>query len=136
MQNSSESESVTPEIIARLNSEIEKLQNEVATTKAHDKKTRAELAALQAKPLLSTLQQDIQQLTEERDVFKARLESHSDDSTLILSAEDREKLEQDWKLWQGHATLRRRICRDLWGKCTEVLPENMSVQELWVSCLN
>lgn len=131
MQNSSES--VTPEIIAGLNSEIEQLQSELTTIKATDKKTRAELATLEAKPLLSTLQQDIRQLTEERDVLQARLKGHSDDSTMILSAEDREKLEQDWKLWQGHATLRRRICRDLWGKCTEILPENMSLQELWVS---
>lgn len=123
---------MTPEVIATWNREIEKLQEELTTIKTNEKKARAALSTFEAKPRLSDLRQDIQQLKEERSAIQTRLTSHQGDDEVSLSPEEREELERGWKQWQRHATLRRRICRDLWGKCTEVLPENMTSNELWV----
>lgn len=123
------------EVIATRIREIEKLQEELTTIKTNEKKARATLSTFQAKPRLSDLRQDIQQLETERSAIQARLTSHQGDNEVSLPAEEREKLEREWKIWQRHATLRHRICRELWGKCTEVLPENTTAKELWV-CRN
>ncbi|KAJ6115114.1 hypothetical protein N7486_000892 [Penicillium sp. IBT 16267x] len=126
-------QSVTPEVIATRNREIEKLQDELTMIKAKEKKARAALSTFETKPRLSDLRKDIQRLEEERSTIQARLISHQGDDEVSLPPEEREKLEQEWKQWQRHATLRRRICRELWGKCTEVLPENLTLEELWES---
>ncbi|KAJ5726462.1 uncharacterized protein N7483_007819 [Penicillium malachiteum] len=127
------SQSVTPEDIATLNESIENLQNELTTIKTDDKKVRATLASFEGKPLLSDLRQDIQRLQEERDTLQERLGDQAASDEVHLSMKERENLENEWKEWQRHATLRRRMCRDLWGRCTEVLPDNMTLSELWVS---
>lgn len=89
---------------------------------------------LEAKPRISDLERDIQQLEVERKAIQSQLgNSQSDDETPI-SAEDRGKLEQEWKQWQRRAASRRRICRDLWSQCTEILPEGTNSLEFWVSC--
>ncbi|KAJ5633004.1 hypothetical protein N7490_009343 [Penicillium lividum] len=124
--------SVTPEDIATRKRDIGKLQDELATIKAKEKKTRAALSTFEGKPRLSDIRQDIQRLEEERSAVQARLTSHHDDDAVNLPPDEREKLEQEWKQWQRYAIARRRICRELWGKCTEVLPEKMTSQELWV----
>lgn len=118
--------------MAALNQDIEKAQSQLSTVTADEKRVRATLTALDAKPRLSDLERDIGQLEAERDAFQTDLESSQE---LPITVEDRNKLEQKWKQWQRHATARRRICRDLWVRCTEVLPENTSAHELWVSDL-
>jgi 26S proteasome regulatory subunit (ATPase 3-interacting protein) len=124
---------VTSEILAALSHEIEQLQDQLSSIKGDEKKARASLAALEAKPRLAALRQDIQQLEEEKEGIQARLGTLHDSDTVQLSLEEWSKLEDEWRQWQRHAAIRRRICRDLWGRCTEVLPDNTSSQELWVS---
>lgn len=123
------------EAIAARDREIEKLEEELTTSKTNEKKARAALLAFEAKPRLSDLRHDIQQLETERSAIQARLTSHQGVDEVSLPPQEREELERKWKQWQSHATLRRRICREVWGKCTEVLPENMTSKELWV-CIN
>lgn len=127
------SDNAGPEVIAGLSQEIETLQDELSTTKANEKRARAALAAIEAKPRLSTLHEDIRRLQEERDAAQARLGNHSGDDQLQIPPEARAQLERDWKEWQRHAAVRRRICRELWGRCSEVLPEDTTAPELWVS---
>ncbi|KAJ5152869.1 uncharacterized protein N7482_009347 [Penicillium canariense] len=127
------SDSTSPEAIAALGQEIEKLQDEFSAVKADEKKARAALAALEAKPRLSALRKDIRRLQEERDAAQGRLGKLSGDGQLQISLEERAQLERDWKQWQRHATVRRRICRELWGRCSEVLPDDTTALELWVS---
>jgi 26S proteasome regulatory subunit (ATPase 3-interacting protein) len=127
------SDDASPEILAALGHEIETLQEELTTIKANEKKARAALAALKAKPRLSTLREDIRQLEEERDAAQARLGKLYGDDQPQISPEARAQLERDWNKWKHHATVRRRVCRELWGRCSEVLPEDMTASQLWVS---
>jgi 26S proteasome regulatory subunit (ATPase 3-interacting protein) len=127
------SESASPIVLAALSQQIVTLQDELSTIKANEKKARAALAALEAKPRLSTLREEIRQLEEERDAAQERLGKPYGDNQLQISPEARAQLERDWKQWQRHATVRRRICRELWGRCSEVLPEDTTAPELWVS---
>ncbi|OQD76818.1 hypothetical protein PENDEC_c003G01350 [Penicillium decumbens] len=125
------SDEATPEILAALSQEIEQLQGQLSSAKEDEKKARASLAALEAKPRLSALRQDIQRLEEEKEEIQARLGTLHDSDTVQLSLEERSKLEEEWRQWQRHAAIRRRICLDLWARCTELLPENTSSSELW-----
>lgn len=127
------SDNVSLEALAALGREIETLQDELSTIKVNEKKARAALAALDAKPRLSTLREDIRRLQEERDAAQTRLGKLYGNDQPQISAEARAQLERDWKQWQRHATVRRRICRELWGCCSEVLPEDTTAPELWVS---
>lgn len=126
------SQGATTEAIAALIQDIEMVQDQLSTVKAEEKRARASLAVLEAKPRLSDLERDIQQLDSEREAIRARLGNFQEGNEVQISVEDRGKLEEEWKQWQRHATVRRRICRDLWSQCTEVLPENTTSQELWV----
>ncbi|KAJ6132799.1 hypothetical protein N7471_008014 [Penicillium samsonianum] len=130
------SDIATPEVAAALKLDIESLESEISNLKANEKKARAELAALHAKPRISDLRQDISRLENEESTIQARLASRHKGDPVQVSPEEREKLEKEWKYWQRHANVRRRICRDLWGQCSEVLPEDMTAAELWVSFEN
>lgn len=130
------SDVTTPEVAAAVKLNIESLEREISTLKAKEKKARAELAALHAKPRISDLRQDISRLESELSMIQARLASRHKGDPVQISPEEREKLEREWKYWQWHANVRRRICCDLWGQCSEVLPENMTAAELWVSSEN
>lgn len=127
------SQDATHEAIAAISDHIDKLQNHLSSLKADEKIALAALAGFEAKPQISGLRQDIQRLEQERDAMQARLaEQHGD--MVNLPAEERDKLEHDWERWQRYATVRRRICLEIWSKCTEVLPDGTTPQELWVSC--
>ncbi|KAJ6178380.1 Chitin synthase activator (Chs3) [Penicillium mononematosum] len=125
------SDIISPEATAALKLDIERLEDELATLKANEKKARVALAALHAKPRISDLRQDISRLESEKSTIQARLASRHEGEPVQMSPEEREKLEKEWKYWQRHANVRRRICRDLWGQCSEVLPEDITAAELW-----
>ncbi|KAJ5110759.1 hypothetical protein N7532_001294 [Penicillium argentinense] len=127
------SDDTSPKGLAAMNREIDTLQDELSTIKTDEKKARAALLALEAKPRLSELQRDIQRLKSEQDDIQARLARIQKTEAIQVSSEERSKLEHEWKTWQRQAVIRRRICRDLWGRCTEVLPENTTAAELWVN---
>lgn len=123
---------MTPATIATINQDIEKLQTELSGLKTSEKKARMALAAFEASPRLSDLQHDIQRLEDEQKDIQAHLAALFGDDDVQLSLEQRAKLEQEWQYWHRHATSRRRMCRDLWGRCSEVLPDEMTETELWV----
>jgi 26S proteasome regulatory subunit (ATPase 3-interacting protein) len=82
---------------------------------------------------VSDLRQDISRLESEELTIQARLASRHEGDPVQMSPAEREKLEKEWKQWQRHVSVRRRICRELWGQCSEVVPEGMTAAELWVS---
>jgi 26S proteasome regulatory subunit (ATPase 3-interacting protein) len=81
---------------------------------------------------VSDLRQDIDRLESEQSAIQARLASHHEGDPVRLSPTEREKLEKEWKQWQRHLSVRRRICHELWGQCSEVLPEGVTAGNLWV----
>ncbi|EAU31109.1 conserved hypothetical protein [Aspergillus terreus NIH2624] len=115
-----------------LQNEHQRLQEELTTLKEDEKQAREELAALNARPLLSELRRDIDQLEQEKKSLLAQLEQfHGGDEQEQVSADERAEIERQWRYWQRQARIRGRICRDLWLRCSEVLPDNMTAEELW-----
>ncbi|KAJ6086952.1 hypothetical protein N7467_005866 [Penicillium canescens] len=127
------SDTATPEAAAALSRDIANLQSQLEAFKANEKKARAALTALGAKPRVSDLRQDITRLESEQEAIQARLASRHEDDTVSISPAERAKLETEWKQWQRQVGIRRRICCELWGRCSEVLPENVTAPELWES---
>ncbi|KAJ5819689.1 hypothetical protein N7474_005280 [Penicillium riverlandense] len=119
--------------LATLEQENHQLQDELHALKATEKEARAGLAAFEARPRLNRLRHDILQLENERDAIQARLAELDSADAVQISLAEREALDQEWKCWQRHAAVRRRICRELWGICSEVPPEGMTAPELWES---
>ncbi|XHG09196.1 hypothetical protein AWENTII_012272 [Aspergillus wentii] len=122
----------TPEVIAGLDQEIKQLQGNLTALKANEQDTRAELATLCTKPLLSDLRRDIGRLDKEKESTLARLEKLRGSSSVRMPPGERAKIENEWKCWQKCVNIRRQICRDFWTRCSEVVPEDMTRDELWV----
>lgn len=113
--------------------DIKQCHGQLSTLKTNEKRAKSELAEFQARPLLSELHHDIGRLKEDKDGMLASLANLSGSETMAISPEAKEAVEKEWKYWQRHANVRRRICCDLWRKCSEVLPENMTGEELKVN---
>ncbi|GFN17464.1 putative TBP interacting domain protein [Aspergillus tubingensis] len=122
---------VTPEIIAALDEQAEKLQEQVTSLEAAEKNTRVELATICARPLLSELRRDVGQFEQEHEAIRARLVQARGSDAGTVPVQVKVDAERDWKHWQNQAKVRGRICRDLWRMCSEVVPDNMGREELW-----
>lgn len=116
-----------------MDEKIEQLQAQLTTLKTKEKKARTELAMLSAKPLLCELRHDVSQLEQETQVISSRLKEIQESDSTQVSPEEKAELGKEWRRWNKTASVRKRICRDLWSKCLDVVPDNVSQEELWVS---
>jgi 26S proteasome regulatory subunit (ATPase 3-interacting protein) len=116
-----------------MDEKIKHLEEQLRTLKTKEKKARTELATLSTKPLLCELRHDVGQLEQETQAVTSRLKKIQKRDSIQVSPEERAKLGQEWRRWNKIASVRKRICRDLWSRCLEVVPDNVSREELWVS---
>ncbi|KAL4945331.1 Tat binding protein 1-interacting protein-domain-containing protein [Aspergillus oleicola] len=123
----------SPNAVAAMDAEIESLQEQLPSLKEDEKRTQNELNALNATPLLSELRVEVGKLEGEKEELAARLAKVHGDGSSDVSPQEKESVRKDWKIWQGQARVRARICRDLWRKCSETLPEGMTREGFWES---
>ncbi|KAL2782496.1 Tat binding protein 1-interacting protein-domain-containing protein [Aspergillus keveii] len=126
-----ESDENSADAVAAMDEEIQRLQEELPGLKEEEKKVQAELSSLNAVPLLSELRAEIEKLESEKESLAASLAKVHGDCEVNVSPQESEAVRKDWKLWQVQARVRARICRDLWLKCSETLPEGTTREELW-----
>ncbi|KAL4767427.1 Tat binding protein 1-interacting protein-domain-containing protein [Aspergillus nidulans var. acristatus] len=119
--------------IAAMDEEIESLQEQLSSLKENEKRVQGQLNSLNAMPLLSELRTEIKELEKEKESLAARLIKVCGDASAEVSPQEKEKVRKDWKIWQNQESVRAKICRDLWRKCSETLPEGMTREELWES---
>ncbi|OAX81395.1 hypothetical protein ACJ72_04267 [Emergomyces africanus] len=126
----------TPEQLATLDSEITTLRAQIASTKQSEKSLRAELAVLSARVPTDELRGMVCKLAKEKEEMLDRLAPLRDGrvATRVVSAEEQEKVDGEWKAWKARVVGRKRICREMWERCSEVLPEGVKrKEELWES---
>jgi 26S proteasome regulatory subunit (ATPase 3-interacting protein) len=126
----------TPEELAEIDREIERLRGEVGSAKEHEKALKVELAALGARVPTGELHDQVRGLEAKRQQLLEQLALLRDGSrkARMVTVEEQQRVEREWKKWQRQAIVRKRICRELWERCTEVLPEGVkSKAELWES---
>ncbi|KAE8131302.1 hypothetical protein BDV38DRAFT_264807 [Aspergillus pseudotamarii] len=99
--------------------------------KSYAKRARAELTTLRATPLAFDLQESINQLHVEKETTLAILTQAQGTSAGQVD-EDRTVTKRVWECWQKRVKLRRQICRDLWGRCVEMVDKDVTREELWV----
>ena len=121
------------EVLAAIDKELETLKEDIAAGKAREKALKAELSMLNARVSTADLRQGVSSLESEKDQLLARLSTMRNSSVQPVSVVERARAENEWKVWQKHVKVRKRICRELWERCTEVLPEDTTKEELWVS---
>ncbi|GAQ04866.1 hypothetical protein ALT_2187 [Aspergillus lentulus] len=122
---------LTMEAIATMDEKIKQLEEQATTFKTKEKKARTELATLSTKPLLCELRRDVGQLEQGTQAVTSRLKKIQESDSIQVSPEERAKLGQEWRRWNKIASVRKRICRDLWSNCLEVVPDSVSREELW-----
>ncbi|KAL4951330.1 Tat binding protein 1-interacting [Aspergillus filifer] len=128
-----ESDDNSPDAVAAMDAEIESLQEQLPGLKEDEKRAQAELNALNAKPLLSELRVEVEKLEEEKEELAERLVKLHGDGATDVSPQEKENVRKDWKIWQNQVRVRAKICRDLWRKCSETLPEGMTREGFWES---
>ncbi|GIJ87202.1 hypothetical protein Asppvi_006108 [Aspergillus pseudoviridinutans] len=127
------SDDLRTETMATMDEKIKQLEEQLTTLKTKEKKARADLATLSTKPLLCELRYDVGRLEQETQEVSSRLEKIQKRDSIQMCPEERAKLGKEWKRWNKIASVRKTICRDLWSRCLEVVPDNVSREELWVS---
>lgn len=123
---------VGPDVIVAMDEEIQSLQEQLPGLKENDKKMQGELNSINTVPLPSELRTEIEKLEKEKGSLAAHVAKMDGDGSAHVSPLEKENVRRDWKLWQNQARLRAQICHDIWRKCSETLPENMTRDELWV----
>ncbi|KKZ64800.1 hypothetical protein EMCG_09289 [[Emmonsia] crescens] len=124
----------TPSQLATLDSELTTLRAQITSTKQGEKLLRAELAALNARVPTDELRGMVSRLEREREEVLGRLGPLRDGrvATRVVSAEEQERVDEEWRVWRGWVVGRKRICKDMWERCSEVLPEGVKKkEELW-----
>ncbi|OJD19874.1 hypothetical protein AJ78_00234 [Emergomyces pasteurianus Ep9510] len=126
----------TPAQLVTLDSELTALREQIASTKQYEKSLRAELAALSARVPIDQLRGIVYKLEKEREEVLGRLAPLRDGriATRVVSAEEQEVVDEEWRVWKGRVVGRKRICKEMWERCTEVLPDGIKKEEeLWES---
>ncbi|KAI5298496.1 Alpha subunit of the F1 sector of mitochondrial F1F0 ATP synthase [Ascosphaera pollenicola] len=129
-------EEASPEEIEALKKEIELLRDGIANRKLQEREARASLTALAAHTSTSSLRAIVDELVAEHAAILARLKPmrQSGAETEIVTPERQEAVGQEWETWKKHLIRRKKICREMWYRCTEVLPEGVSnKEEMWES---
>ncbi|PGH12562.1 hypothetical protein AJ79_04183 [Helicocarpus griseus UAMH5409] len=122
--------------LAVLDKEIETLRAQIASTRSAEKTLRAELSTLSARVPTEELRDIVSKLDAEKEELLSRLGPLRNGTVQSreVSAQEQEKVEGEWRLWKGRMLGRKRICREMWERCSEVLPEGMKKrEELWES---
>ncbi|PLB51740.1 TBPIP-domain-containing protein [Aspergillus steynii IBT 23096] len=116
--------------------ETQELRQQLDRLKEDEKRAHAELLALSTRPLLCELRRDIDQLEKEIESTLTHLSRNGELDSGGMPQESLADVSRDWRLWQRHANTRRRICFDLWQRCSEDIPGDMSRDELWVRIIS
>lgn len=132
--------------LRNLSYEIEITRDRLAVLRSEERRDKSALVALEAKPTISELRCSIEKLEREKEDIEKYLSlanpvgldeagtgTEAGEEEVELSAEERSDLENEWNKARKQMELRKKICRELWGICTEVLPGNMTREEIWVS---
>lgn len=127
---------MTPEQMSAMDREIEGIKEQISEAKAQEKARRADFTALKAWVPTAELRLDVGNLENKKTLIVQQLTPLRNGAVegRPVTGEERARVEREWELWKRHAFVRRRICRGLWERCTDILPDGTATaKELWES---
>lgn len=119
-----------------MDKEIVSLRDAVATIKSSEKLLKASLITANATITAEDLRAGITVLHMKKAELEGRLQPLRSGSVQPIEKEERERVEKEWAYWTRRAGTRKKICMDLWGYCTDLVPEAQTKEDLWVSYLS
>ncbi|KAH8688869.1 hypothetical protein BGW36DRAFT_434157 [Talaromyces proteolyticus] len=112
---------------AREGETLEDLEEKVSALKTLEKQLREKLVDLNSNIPITSLRDQIASLEREKASLLSAISSLPTD---CVSAEEMDRVQVEWLKWQRQSMSRRKIFRDLWSRCTEVLPQDTTEEEL------
>lgn len=126
-------EAASAEEVATMDQEIETIRAEIIATKVHEKLLKANLATVNATLSTDDLRGNVIALELGKEQILARLVPLRSGSAKPVSLEETSVVDREWKEWQRHWSVRKKIAMEVWAYATEVLPEGTTKEDLWVS---
>lgn len=122
----------SPGELAVMDQQIEALREEIAGAKASEKLLKVNITTLNATMTVDDIRGAIVSLEVQRDRLLERLEPLRSGTAFPVSSDEKAVIDQAWAEWQRKWHTRKKIAMDVWAHATEVLPEGMAKEELWV----
>lgn len=125
-------DAISGDELVTLDKQIQELRESIATAKAEERSLRANLIAVNATMSIGDLRTSVITLESEKKELLARLDPLRTGAVKPVSPEEKEEAEKAWREWSRKATVRRKICMELWDFCTEEMQEGQTREDLWV----
>ena len=125
-------DAISGDELVAMDKQIQQLRESIATAKADEKSLRANLIAVNATMTIGDLRISVIALESEKKELLARLGTLRAGTVKPVSPEEKDEVEKAWREWSRKATVRKKICMDLWDFCTEEMQEGRTREDLWV----
>lgn len=125
-------DAISGDELVAMDKQIQELRESIATAKADEKSLRANLMAVNATMSIGDLRTSVIALESEKKELLARLGLLRAGTVKPVSPEEKYEVEKEWREWSRKATVRRKICMELWDFCTEEMQEGQTREDLWV----
>ncbi|KAK4979647.1 hypothetical protein LTR66_010396 [Elasticomyces elasticus] len=126
----SPTDAATPEDLAALDAEIQRLRNETVALRAEEKALKTALATLSTTVSLPDLRASVQVLEAERQEMTARLILLRSGSAKPIAAGEKDGVDAEMRRWGRAAAARKGIRNCLWALVCDNLPEGTKREEL------
>lgn len=111
------------------------LEGKISALKSREKELRETLAKINGVIPISVLKDQIANLEEKKTLLSSQVSALSlemQESSNCVCKEDFDRTDLEWRKWHGQVSSRKRIFLEYWTRCTEVLPEDMTSDDLRV----
>lgn len=125
-------DAISGDELVAMDKQIQQLRESIASAKADEKSLRANLIAVNATMSIGDLRTSVIALESEKKELLTRLDSLRAGTVKPVSPEEKDEVAKAWREWSRKATVRRKICMDLWDFCTEEMQEGQTREDLWV----
>jgi 26S proteasome regulatory subunit, ATPase 3, interacting protein len=125
-------ESSAEDDLAALDNRITNLRSQLAASKTTEKTLKLHLTALSNVMSTEELHAKVSQLQSEKKHLLERVPELQQVNVKPVSAVERATVEEAHRVWSKHVSARKRVCKELWWKCLEIMPEGETADELWV----
>lgn len=125
-------DAISSDELVAMDKQIQELRENIATAKANEKTLKASLNAVNATMSIGDFRTSVIALESEKKELLARLDPLRAGTIKPVSTEEKCEVEKAWREWSRKATVRRKICMELWDFCTEEMQEGKTREDLWV----
>lgn len=125
-------DAISSDELVAMDKRIQELRESITTAKANEKSLKASLITVNATMSVGDFRTSIIALESEKEELLARLGPLRAATVKPVSTEEKCEVEKAWREWSRKATVRRKICMELWDFCTEEMQEGKTREDLWV----